>query len=483
MTTKSTNNRQLGADLSLLLVTLIWGSTFVMVKDAVSSYPVFPFLTLRFGLATLALLIIGGKHLPSLGWRGVGSGILIGLFLFGGYAFQTVGLQYTSASKAGFITGLSVVIVPLLSTLILKRIPARAALIGVGLATLGLALLTLNRDLSIVTGDVIVLGCAFSFALHIIAVSKFAPRWNALALALVQVATVAVISALISLWGHRPWPAPAPATWFAAGFTGMLATALAFAVQTQMQRFTTPTHTALIFAAEPVFAAVFGVLLAGDELAGRVIAGGTLIVVGTIVSEIRWSERTAALVSRFLAPPYVAVPLLLLLGVCDPVSWVRGLLWAMGIGLFAVGGAMAVLWRELRKGAISDWHISAREERLQPIPVMASLIAAITPFVLLLVFDGPKLLFLGCLSAILLVVVNLLVTIRWKISQHASGIALATTLVTGVLGISAAPVMLLIPLVAWSRVKIGAHTVLQTIAGGAVGVLVTIGALGIVGML
>jgi len=129
--------RQLRADLLLLLVTLIWGSTFVMVKDATASYPIFPFLTLRFGLATLALLLIGWRRLPSLGWKGVGAGVLIGLFLFSGYALQTFGLRYTSASKAGFITGLSVAIVPVLSTLLLRRRPTRGQVLNLNKKSAG----------------------------------------------------------------------------------------------------------------------------------------------------------------------------------------------------------------------------------------------------------------------------------------------------------------------------------------------------------
>ena len=141
--------KQITADLFLLMVTVVWGGTFVMMKNAVSLYPVFRFLTVRFALATLVLLMIGWRRLATLGRRGVVAGVLIGLFLFVGYGLQTMGLQYTSASKAGFITGLSVVIVPILSALVLRRQPAREALLGVTLATVGLALLTLNHSLSI----------------------------------------------------------------------------------------------------------------------------------------------------------------------------------------------------------------------------------------------------------------------------------------------------------------------------------------------
>jgi len=474
--------RQLLADALLLLVTLIWGSTFVMVKSAVEAYPVFPFLALRFGLATLMLLAIGWKRLPSLGWRGMGTGALIGLFLFAGYAFQTAGLRYTSASKAGFVTGLSVVLVPVLSTLLLRRRPGRATAIGVCLATIGLGLLTLSRNFDIALGDLLVLACAFSFALHIVSVSAFAPSVDPLALTIVQVATVTLVSVAAGFFTDRPWPQPALSTWFAAGFTGVLATAVAFTAQTAMQRFTTPTHTALIFAAEPVFAALFGVLLAGDMMMASGIAGGVLIVSGMVISEINWSHRAARIISRFLSPHYVFGPLLLILGLCDPISWKQGVLWSVGIGVPAIAGPLLIFSRQLRRGKITDWHVSRREERLQPVLVIVSFVAAITPLVLLLAFHGPEILVVTFTSALALVTFNLLITMKWKISQHVSTIAACTLLVTAALGPMAAPLLLLIPLVAWARVKVKAHTVMQTIAGGLTGVIIPLTTLYLFGM-
>jgi drug/metabolite transporter (DMT)-like permease len=470
-------SQQLGADALLFLVAVVWGGTFVMVKDAVSAYPVFPFLTLRFAMATGALLAIGGRRLRRLGWRGVRAGVLIGLCLFVGYALQTLGLQYTSASKAGFITGLCVVLVPILSALLLRRRPSPPALIGVGLATVGLALLTLTHDLHVAAGDLIVLGGAVSFALHIVAVSAYAPAMDPLALTIVQVATVGVLSAGISLLAPGPFPVPGPSVRFAAAFTGILATAVAFAVQTAMQRFTTPTHTALIFAGEPVFAAIFGVLLAGDTMTAAAVTGGILIVVGTLVSEIRWSQRTATVISRFLSPQYVVLPLLLVLGVYQVTPWYRGLLWVGGIALVSVAVPLLLLRRELARGAISDWHISDRRERLQPVPVIASVMAVTLPLGLLLTLDGPRLLVVAFQSALLLVLLNHLITIGWKISQHVSSIAASTTLLTATLGIGAAPLLLLVPLVAWARVKVGAHTVAQTVMGGVAGSAITLGVL------
>ena len=475
-------NRQLWADLSLLLVTLVWGGTFVMVQDAVESYPVFSFLSLRFGLATLALLPFGLRRLRSLGWRGLGSGVLLGLFLFSGYGFQTYALRYTTSSKVGLITGLSVVLVPLFSALLLRRRPKISALMGVALAAVGLVLLTFEGRLSLQTGDALAAACALSFALHIISVAAFSPKADPLALTIVQVLTVSIISLAASLLTEGRPTMPGGQAWFAAAFTGVLATAVAFLVQTAMQRFTTPTHTALIFTAEPVFAAIFGLLLANEVLLPLGIVGGVLIVLGMLLSEIPWSETTARLISRFLAPQYVMTALLLVLALTDPVSQWHGLAWATVVGVIAVAIPLSLFWLQLRRGVISDWHISKREERLQPVLIVGSILAPLLPILLLYWLGGPRAMLVGLVVSLAVILVNLLVTIKWKISQHTAAIAASTTMMTVLLGVAAMPVMLLVPLVAWARVKIGAHTIAQTVAGGAVGLAVTLVAVRVTGL-
>lgn len=293
---------QLTADASLLLVTAIWGATFVMVQDAVTGFPVFAFLAMRFALAAVALLpfFLRGKAIRSNDFsRSVRRratevtttnwlpGILVGLALFAGYAFQTFGLRETTPAKAGFITGLSVALVPLGQALFLRRPPRRNSILGVGLATVGLALLTLQSDLSVSRGDLLVFACAVAFAGHILLMGRYAPDWPPLRLAFVQITTVAVLSGAAALLLERPIGWPAGNVWFAAAFTGLLATAFAFFVQSRAQQATSPTHTALIFAAEPVFAGLFSFLLIGEVLGPRQIAGSALIVAGMVVAEFR----------------------------------------------------------------------------------------------------------------------------------------------------------------------------------------------------
>jgi drug/metabolite transporter (DMT)-like permease len=289
--------RQLAADGALLLVTLIWGATFVMVKDAVTAFPVFSFMALRFTLAALALAPIvlwqsrrNRGRVPAI--RPIHSAsvllpsLLVGTALFTGYAFQTFGLQLTTPAKAGFITGLSVAIVPIVAALVMRQPPSRNAWIGVSLATLGLALLSLTADLTVQTGDLLVMCCAVAYAAHILLLGHFAPRHNALQLALGQIATVAVLSLAAALI-FDPRAAVTQQVLFAAVFTGVLATAVAFFVQTVAQRFTTSTHTALIFAAEPVFAGLFSFILIGEVLGPRQLIGGALILGGMLVAELK----------------------------------------------------------------------------------------------------------------------------------------------------------------------------------------------------
>lgn len=475
--------RQLWADLTLLLVTLVWGGTFVMVKEATESYPVWTFLVLRFGLAALVLLPFGWRRLRGLGWRGWGAGALIGLFLLSGYALQTLGLQYTSSSKAGFITGLSVAIVPVLATVVLRERLRYSAIVGVALAVVGLAMLSLTGRERASQGDILVLFGAVGFALHIISITKFGGGRDPMALTIVQLLTVTVCSAVISAYVDRPLPPLPRETLYAAIFTGVLATAVAFLAQTALQRYTTPTHTALIFAAEPVFAAVFGVLLGGDQLPARAIIGGMLILGGMLISELPWDEHAAYLISRFLAPHYVSVIILLTLGVVDPRGWQFGLSWVLGLGLPVVGIGLLAMRHALRQGTISDWHISERSERLQWWIIVLSLILTVVPVVVLLLFDGPRYLLMAFAAMLVTVLINLTITLRWKISQHVSTIALGTTLLTGVLGPPVAPALLLIPLVAWARVRREAHTVPQTVAGGVVGAGVALLALRFFGLL
>ncbi|MEW6228465.1 MAG: DMT family transporter [Bacillota bacterium] len=287
-------HRQWLADGSLLVTTLIWGATFVLVKDIVARVDAVALVALRFLMASALMAVLMVTRVRLMTRRLVRAGVLIGLALFVGYAFQTMGLAYTSASKAGFITGLSVVLVPILSTIILRKPPDPPAVLGVGCATVGLALLTLNLSNGPIfeAGDLLVLVGAVSFGLHIVAVGKFAPLFDVPLLVMVQLATVsvlafAVLGFRVSALGHRV--AVPVSAWDLAGigFLAVFGTTVAFLVQNVAQRFTSPTHVAIVFASEPVFAGLFGWLLLGETLTAAQYVGAALIVAGMLAAEVQ----------------------------------------------------------------------------------------------------------------------------------------------------------------------------------------------------
>ncbi len=279
---------QIMADMALVFVTLVWGATFVSVKEAIRHIEPFYFLAIRFGIAALIMLLITNRRLTGLTLPALLKGILIGLVLFAAYAFQTFGLKYTTASNAGFITGLSVVLVPVFYTLVTKKAPGLISLFGITCATAGLGLLTINESLQFNFGDILVLFCAFSYALHILLLGRFSPDNDSFILATVQIATVALASFAAAVFKET---APTMASfntqvWNAILITAVFATAMAFFLQTWTQKYTSPTHTAIIFTMEPVFAALFAYLIGGESFTPRQGLGAVFILTGMLASEL-----------------------------------------------------------------------------------------------------------------------------------------------------------------------------------------------------
>lgn len=284
-------NKSHWADLSLLLVTLVWGSTFVIVKWAIEDLPPLPFLAIRFALAFVSLLPFLWLQKNHINKTTLIRGAATGVFLFSGYAWQTVGLQYTTSSNAGFITGLSVVFVPALVTITTRKLPSRSLTLGVLCALVGLAFLSLGNSLQLNKGDLMILVCALSFALHIFFVGRYAPQMNATVLASVQILTVSLLSGLSSRLFPQPSINFSSTAWFALLVTAILATSVAFFVQTKMQQFTTSTHTALIFSMEPVFAAISAYFFAGELLTPKGFLGAGLVLAGMLIAEFAGSKN------------------------------------------------------------------------------------------------------------------------------------------------------------------------------------------------
>lgn len=288
--------KPLVADLSLLLVTIIWGSTFVLVQNAIDFLEPFSFNSIRFLAAAvilmICLVIFDKEQLKKLDVKLLLSGVFIGFWLFLGYATQTIGLLYTTSSKAGFITGLNVVLVPLFSMMLLKQFPNTNAVFGVLTATIGLFLLTMTDVTSMNKGDGFVFICAVSFALQIIYTGKFSRKYPTLLLTVIQITTVAVLS-ILSSFLFEDWKRSfdleillSQDVLIALVITSIFATALAFLIQTGFQKYTTATRVALIFAMEPVFAAITGFYWANERLSYSALVGCFLIFAGMIFAEM-----------------------------------------------------------------------------------------------------------------------------------------------------------------------------------------------------
>ena len=275
------------AEIYLLIIVIIWGSTFALIKGVIDSIPPYTFLTYRFLLAALLLVIIFWKRMKKINIMILKKGSLIGIFLFLAYAFQTVGIKYTTATKAGFITGLSVVLVPIISHFFIKEKVSRNSVIGVIFAFSGLWFLNYNSSFSFNLGDFLVLLCAFSFAMHIISVGLFSKKLDYILLAITQITVVFVLSLFMALIFERPaiHLSYSPDIWWSIVITGLFATALAFYMQNRFQQYSTATKTAIIFSGEPIFAAIFAYFLLGEKVGIIAWVGGLLIIFGMTISQ------------------------------------------------------------------------------------------------------------------------------------------------------------------------------------------------------
>jgi drug/metabolite transporter (DMT)-like permease len=281
--------------LVLVAVTAVWGVTFVQVKDAVALYPLFAFLAVRFAIASLALAPTGARRMRALGRGGIVAGALAGLLIGAGYALQTAGLERTSVSSTGFITGMYVVLTPLLALALFRVRVGGAAWAGVALATVGLALLAGVHGGSPL-GDLLVLLGAAVYSLQIVLVDRYARRYDVFAFTLVEMLTafgglLVVAVSLGQLGVPHGWT-----VWGALLVTGVFASAAAFLAQTWAQKQTTATQTALAFSLEPVWTAFFGYTLAGDRLGATGWAGCAVIMAGIVVAEPAAAGALARLV-------------------------------------------------------------------------------------------------------------------------------------------------------------------------------------------
>lgn len=275
------------ADMSLILVTIGWGASFILAKHALGTLEVFNFLALRFLLAFVISLVIFIKPMLNMNRETLQYGIGLGVVLFLAFSIQTVGLSYTSVSKSAFITGLSVVMVPLILAALQKKRPEGKVLIGSLTAVVGLGLLTMTgSQFNVNVGDVLTLISAGFFAMHIVGVGSVPKTIKAIPMAILQIGTVGFLSLLMSFVTETPTLQMGGEVWFNILVLALVCTAGAYIVQNVAQQYTTATRTALIYAMEPVFAAVCGYILLGETLGVIGFVGAGLILGGTLISEL-----------------------------------------------------------------------------------------------------------------------------------------------------------------------------------------------------
>ena len=266
---------------ALIAVTAVWGVTFVQVKDAVELYPLYAFLAVRYAIATGVLGVVGARRVRTLGRAGFAAGAILGVLLGVGIGLQTAGLERTTVSSTGFITGLYVVLTPLFGLFLFRTRVGLEVWLGIVLSVAGLAMLS-GVHVGSTNGDLLVLASTAAQALQILMVERYANRYDAVALTLVELATclagflvLALARGELSL--PRGWT-----VWGALVVTGVFASALAYLIQVWAQRRLSAARIALVFSLETVFAGLFGYWLSGDRL-GWLGWGGCAAILGGIV--------------------------------------------------------------------------------------------------------------------------------------------------------------------------------------------------------
>jgi len=287
MTFLNSKLREYGADASLLFISIIWGSTFIITKQAIENVPVFSFLTLRFTAASVLLLIICLPRIRQITFRTILDGTILGSFLFLTYAFQTIGLKYTQASVTAFITGLYVVLVPVFSLVILKKRPRPYAVTGVLLAFAGLVLITLNGSILLSRGEFLVLINAVFASFQIVFIDFYSRRNDIFLLTTVQIFVVLIYSMLSSVLFEKNSFSYVYSNQllFAIFVTSILATVVAFLIQTGLQKYTTPTKAAIIYSMEPVSSAFFSYFIGAELLTLRQYTGAMIIIFAVLFVE------------------------------------------------------------------------------------------------------------------------------------------------------------------------------------------------------
>ncbi|SFP31692.1 DMT family transporter [Salibacterium halotolerans] len=293
-------NMRQKADVMMVMVTFFWGSSYVFMKMGLGSMEVFNLIALRFGTAFLFAGLIFHKRLRRTDGRTILSGMILGFLLYLMFSFITAGVQTTSAANAGFIVSLAVIFVPLLSFVLFKQKISLHTGFGIVLALFGVAVLTLKLQLETNPGDLLCMLGALSYAVYILTAASLTNHFDTIRLGVIQLGFAGLFGFMSSMMSSENFVLPGSAkAWIAVLALGIVCSAVGFTVQTISQKYTTPTNTGLIFSLEPLFAAVFAMLMLGEELTTKSYIGAAFIMAGVMLSRIdikKWIQsriRTA----------------------------------------------------------------------------------------------------------------------------------------------------------------------------------------------
>lgn len=284
------NKKMLLGDLGLLVTAFVWGSGFVAVKNALDSLSPMYIMTFRFGIAALLTGILFYRKVITIDKEDLKAGLIIGLFLFLAFTMQTIGLQYTLAGKQAFLTGTNVVMVPFLFWLISKEKLDKFRVFAAILMIIGIGLLTLdlNKGFALNKGDILTLICAFFFACHMVAVGIYAKKHDPIKLTVIQLSITFILSLVTMLVTNDP-------ILFIPGngikevlFSGFFCTFIAYLIQNTAQKYTTPSHTALLLSLESFFGSIMSVIFLGDLFSPNMVVGSVFIFTAIITAETKW---------------------------------------------------------------------------------------------------------------------------------------------------------------------------------------------------
>lgn len=283
---------------ALILVTVIWGGGFVASDMALESMKPFQIMMVRFLLASVLMGVISrgqrkGEEKLQDRQGAIKAGVLMGVTLFMGFAFQIVGLQYTTPSKNAFLTALNVVIVPFIAFVILKKKIGAKGIIGAVMSVLGVGLLSLNGNFTVSLGDGLTLLCAVGFAFQIFFTSEFVKKYPASVLNTVQMFTAFVLSAIsLMIFGENDFQVTTQG-WLSALYLGVVSTTICYLLQTACQKYIDETKAAIILSMESVFGTIFSILILHEVVTVRMVIGCAVILAAVIISNMsETSEET-----------------------------------------------------------------------------------------------------------------------------------------------------------------------------------------------